>query len=59
MTAGVNRPVLLAVAIVVIGASMGVFAALGSPGWGVALLVVAEIALAIFVARMLQRGARR
>jgi hypothetical protein len=54
-----KRPALFAAAIVIVGASMGIFAALGSPGWGVALLVVAEIALAVFVARMLQRGAQR
>lgn len=54
-----KRPALFAVAIVIVGASMGIFAALGSPGWGVALLVVAEIALAVFVVRMLQRGAQR
>jgi hypothetical protein len=54
-----KRPALFAAAIVIVGASMGIFAALGSPGWGVALLVVAEIALAVFVARMLQRGVQR
>jgi type IV secretory pathway VirB2 component (pilin) len=54
-----RRPALFAVAVVIVGASMGIFAALGSPGWGVALLVVAEIVLAIVVARMLQRGAPR
>jgi hypothetical protein len=54
-----RRPALFAVAIVIVGVSMGIFAALGSPGWGVALLVVAEIVLAIVVARMLQRGTQR
>jgi hypothetical protein len=54
-----KRPALFAAAIVIAGASMGIFAALGSPGWGVALLVVAEIALALVVARKLQRGAQR